>query len=151
MAFIEELGGIDINVPYPMNDPASGAYFQAGPQHLTGGPALAFNRNRKDTPNGDFSRTENQGTFIIASLEKFKKDSQDPARIFDYIKSARKHVKVTVPINEMMNMALLAREIDPANIKNLPVRGSTGMAGAASVVFMDPGDIFVRVKDDGIY
>lgn len=151
MAFIDAVGGVDVNVPYAMSDPASGAFFQPGPQRLGGGASLAFNRNRKSTPNGDFSRTENQGTYIIATLAKFRSESQDPHRIFDYIKAARQHVKVTIPINEMLKMALLAQEIDPANLRHLPVRGSTGMAGEASVVFMDPGDIFTRVKDDAIY
>lgn len=151
VAFIDELGGVDVNVPYPMNDPPSGAFFSAGVQHLAGAPSLAFNRNRKDTPNGDFSRTENQGIFIIAALAKFRNEAGDPHRIFDYIKATRRHVKSTVPLNEMIRLALLAREIDPVNVRNLPVGGSTGMAGAASVVFMSPGDIFVRVRDDGIY
>lgn len=150
-SFIDALGGVDVNVPYAMNDPASGAFLRAGVQHLGGGLSLAFNRNRKSTPNGDFSRTENQGTFIIATLAKFRSESQDPHRIFDYIKAARKHVKINVPIDEMLRLALLAQEIDPANMRNLPVGGSTGMAGDASVVFMDPGDIFIRVRDDAIY
>jgi len=152
MALIDELGGVDVNVPYPMNDPPSGAAFaSAGVIHMGGGQALAFNRNRKDTPKGDFSRTENQGNFIIATLAKYRAEAQDPHRIFDYIRVARRHTKITVPLPELLRMALLAREIDPANMKNLPVGGDTGKAGEASVVFMNPGDIFTRVKDDGIY
>lgn len=151
MRFIDELGGIDINVPYPMNDPPSAAFFNAGMQHMNGGQALAFNRNRKNTPNGDFSRTENQGAFIIQSLAKFRADTADPHRIFDYIRVARRHMKITVPLPEIMRLALLARDIDPANVRNLPVGGSTGKAGEASVVFMNPGDIFDRVRDDAIY
>jgi LCP family protein required for cell wall assembly len=152
MAFIDALGGLDVTIPYGMNDPPSGAVFNAGPQHLTGGQTLAFSRNRKDTPRGDFSRTENQGTIIIASLAKFRAEiAADPHRLFDYMKAARVHVKSTVPIPELVKLALLARDIDPAQVQNVTMPGSTGSAGGASVVFLAPGDIYDRVKDDAIY
>jgi LCP family protein required for cell wall assembly len=152
MAFIDELGGMDINVPYAMSDAPSGAFFQAGPQRMNGGQVLGFSRNRKDTPRGDFSRTENQGLVIQAALAKFRADiNADPHKLFDYFKAARRHVKSTVPVPELLKLALLARDIDPANVKNVPLGGSTGSAGGASVVFLAPGDTYSRVKDDAIY
>jgi LCP family protein required for cell wall assembly len=152
MAFIDELGGLDVTIPYGMSDPPSGAFFNAGPQHLNGGQTLAFSRNRKDTPRGDFSRTENQGTIVVASLAKFRNEiSADPHRLFDYIKAARRHVKSTVPTPELVKLALLARDIDPAQVQNVTMAGSTGSAGGASVVFLAPGDTYTRVKDDAIY
>lgn len=151
MAFYAEVGAIEINVPYPMNDPPSGARFKAGPQQLFGGQILAFSRNRKDTPKGDFSRTGNQGMVILASLQKYRNEATDPHRILDYVRAARRHIKFSIPMSEAIPLALLAREIDPANVKNVTVPGRTGSVGAASVVFLEPGDTFQRVKDDGIY
>ena len=43
---VDELGGINIDVPVPMNDPLSGAVFPAGTVRMDGGAALAFARNR---------------------------------------------------------------------------------------------------------
>lgn len=150
VAFIEELGGIDINVPYPMNDPPSGANFAAGNIHMGGGQALAFTRNRKDTPKGDFSRTENQGILMLASLAKFRAESGDPHRLFEIIRVARRHTEITVPFGELVRLGLLAKDIDPAAIQNQTVPGSTGSAGGASVVFLAPGDLYSRVKDDAL-
>jgi LCP family protein required for cell wall assembly len=151
MAFFSEVGAIEVNVPYAMNDPASGAVFRAGPQQLFGGEILAFTRNRKDTPKGDFSRSDNQGLVILASLAKFRKEAADPHRILDYVKAARRHMKVSIPMSEAIPLALLARDIDPANVRNVTINGRTGSVGAASVVFLEPGDTFQRVRDDGIY
>ncbi|MCA1839548.1 MAG: LCP family protein [Actinobacteria bacterium] len=152
MALINEVGGVDVNVPYAMHDPVgSGANFEPGVQHLDGGNSLAFCRNRHATPKSDFSRTDNQGQFMLAAFAKFKKEAVDQHRIFDYIKAAERHTKINVPVGDLINLALLAEEIDPANIKNLPLEGAIGRAGAASVVFLDPRDVFTRVKDDGIY
>lgn len=150
-AFINEMGGVEVNVPYDMRDSPSGADFRPGRIRMDGRAALAFSRNRKDTPRGDFSRTDNQGIFILASLEKFRADAADPHRILDYIKAARRHIKADVPVSELIKLALLAKEIDPAAMKNMTIPGSTGSAGGASVVFLAPGDIYPRVRDDGVY
>lgn len=152
MSFIDELGGLVVNVPYAMNDTPSGAVFQAGPIHMQGGQVLAFSRNRKNTPRGDFSRTENQGTVIIASLAKFRAEmSADPHRLFDIVKAAQRHIHVTVPLVELVKLGLLANEIDPAAMQNVNVPGSSGSVGSASVVNLSPGDTYDRVRDDAIY
>ena len=151
MKFIDEVGGLEVNVPYAMNDAASGARFSAGPRRMAGGEVLAFSRNRKDAPKGDFSRTFNQGEVMLAGHRKFRADTADPGRIIDYMRAAQRHVKVSVPMGDAIKLALLARDIDPANIRNVQVPGRTGSVGAASVVFLEPGDTFQRVKDDGIY
>ncbi|HEX2179292.1 MAG TPA: LCP family protein [Actinomycetota bacterium] len=150
-AFINELGGVEVNVPYDMHDSPSGADFRPGRIRMDGRAALAFSRNRKDTPRGDFSRTDNQGLFILASLEKFRAEAADPHRIFDYVKAARRHISADVPVSEFIKLALLARDIDPAAVRNMTIPGSTGSIGGASVVFLAPGDIYQRVRDDGIY
>jgi len=148
---IDELGGVEVNVPYDMKDSPSGADFRPGPFHMNGSQSLAFTRNRKDTPRGDFSRTDNQGLFIQASLAKFRAEAADPHRILDYVRAARKHLKSDVPLSDAVKLALLAREVDPAAMRNITINGSTGTAGRASVVFLAPGDTYNRVKDDGIY
>ncbi|MGI8425994.1 MAG: LCP family protein [Actinomycetota bacterium] len=149
--FIDVLGGLDVNVPYKMADSPSGAFFPAGPIHMTGGQTLAITRNRKDTPRGDFSRSENQGIVILAGLGKFRSEMADPHRIFDYIKAARQNIKSSVPLMDMVKLGILAKDVDPAQMKNLLMPGSTGSAGGASVVFLAPGDIYSRVRDDAIY
>jgi LCP family protein required for cell wall assembly len=148
---IDELGGVTVNVPYAMNDSASGAVFPAGPKHMLGGHVLAFSRNRHDTPRGDFSRSFNQGEVIKASLAKYRAEAQDANRILDYMRAAQRNTKFDIPLSEALRLGLLAREIDPANVKNIEPIGRTGSVGAASVVFLEPGDTFQRVKDDGIY
>ena len=150
-ALIDALGGVTVNVPYDMKDSPSGADFRPGMFHMNGRQALAFTRNRKDTPRGDFSRTDNQGLFIVSSLAKFRAEAGDPHRIFDYIRAARQHLRTDVPIGEVTKLALLAREIDPAAVKNITINGSSGNRGGASVVFLAPGDTYSRVRDDGIY
>ena len=150
-SLIDELGGVDIVVPYPMRDPVgSGADFDTGPTHLLGEHALRFARNRNATPNGDFSRTENQAALMLACLQKFKAETQDQSEMLRYIRIARRNIQTTIPLVDMIKLGLLARDIDPAAIQSSTVPGQSGKAGSASVVFIEPGDLFARVRDDGI-
>lgn len=149
-ALIDELGGIDVDVPYAMHDMFSGANFSKGPVHMNGEQALSFTRNRHDTPKGDFSRTDNQGLLLLAALKKFRTEAADPHRALDYLKAARRHVKITVPLTDLVKMGLLATEIDPSAIANTSVPGSTDNIGGASVVVLAPGDLYQRVRDDGL-
>lgn len=76
---VDALGGVDVVVPYAMQDlPYSGANFPAGLRHMDGTAALALARNRHATPDGDFSRSENQGRILLAALAKFRKDASNP-------------------------------------------------------------------------
>lgn len=151
-ALIDEIGLVNTPVPYPMRDSPSGAHFLGGDSLMDGRAALAFSRNRKDTPRGDFSRTENQAIFMQAVHTKFRAETaSDLHRVFDYIKAARRHVQTDVPLSEIVQLAMLARDIDPGDMANMTIPGSTGSAGRASVVFPAPGDIYTRVKDDGIH
>jgi len=51
----------------------------------------------------------------------------------------------------MIKLGLVARDVDPAAIKNITMPGGTGSAGGASVVFLSPGDTYARVRDDAVH
>lgn len=150
MRVINDIGGIDVDVPFPMNDTNSGAVFPAGPRHMLGGEALAFSRNRH-IGGGDFKRTEHQGLVLLSVLQKFRADTVNIHNMLTYLRAARRNIGFNIPLADLMKLGLLARDIDPANIKNVTIPGSTGNVGGASVVFVNPGDIYSRVRDDAIY
>jgi LCP family protein required for cell wall assembly len=150
---VEELGGLVVNVPYPMRDlQFSGANFGAGRQHMNGARVLAFARNRKATPNGDFSRSENQGRILGAALAKFRTDAITPLRLAKYFSVFRSQVLSDVPATELLRLAIIAHRIDPKRLRNLVLPGSAGSAGGASVVRLAPGaaDILRRIRDDAM-
>jgi polyisoprenyl-teichoic acid--peptidoglycan teichoic acid transferase len=147
---VDALGGVEVKVPYAMNDPASGAVFRPGPNKMNGAQALAFSRARKTVPGGDFGRSANQGRLLLAALAKFKRDTGDPFKIATYLRAFRSLVEANVPTNELLDLVAIGRGLDPAKIKSVVVPGRGGTAGGASVVFMTPGDMFKRVKDDAV-
>lgn len=64
------VGGVDVCLKAPANDPLSGANFPAGPQTISGGDALAFVRQRHGLAGGDLSRINRQQVFMAAVAKK---------------------------------------------------------------------------------
>ncbi len=150
---IDRLDGLDVDVPYAMADPASGAFFEPGPFHMDGAHALAFSRARKTIPGGDFGRSENQGRVLVAALDKFRRETTDPFRMLDYFRTFRDLVVHDVPVGELLDLAVVARRADPGAFANvvLPAAGS-GSAGGQSVVLLGGGaqGIFDAIRDDAL-
>ena len=148
IALVDEMGGIDINIPKDMHDSFSGAYFKAGPNHLTGDQALRFSRNRHDFPNSDISRTFNQGTLLIAALGTLRSQHTGPAGTIRLLGLAAKHVELDgTNIGEVYDLARAALSVDATAVKNVTIPlggtsrgGNLGIGGGAASLFQDFGD-----------
>jgi LCP family protein required for cell wall assembly len=150
---VNSVGGITVRVPYPMHDSFSGANFRAGRQKLDGGEALAFSRNRYDTPDGDFSRSKNQGLLMVSALAELRKDfDSNPAVLFRWIGALWRGVQSDLSVKTLFDLAITATQVNPARVKNVVVPGSSGSAGGASVVFISGSarSIYNDMRRDGV-
>ena len=150
---VEEIGGIEVEIPYAMSDPASGAVFDAGVRRLTGREALAFARNRKDTPNGDFSRTENQGLVILGALEQFQAEvRREPLRMLEWLILGARYTQTDVTLPDLFELALASLRLEPEGITNVAMPGGISMVGGASVVTVggEADALFQDIADDGL-
>lgn len=141
IAMIDEMGGIDVNIPMAMNDPNAGSDFQPGPRHLTGDEALRFSRDRYSLPNGDIGRSENQGLLIISALATLQAQGSPPMRTLTLLGILARHAELRgVNFAEFYRFARLAFSLDTAAIRNVvtPTGGGSGSdlglgAGAQSL------------------
>lgn len=149
---VDDLGGLDVHVEARMNDRMSGARFQAGWHHFVGGEALAYSRNRNDVPNGDFSRSENQGRLMLAALEKLRAEVGDDGGLLHWVSVLRKWCVIDVPLDHLPRLAALARRIEPQKMANVVLPGRIGYAGGASVVYLtaDAPALFADLRDDAV-
>jgi polyisoprenyl-teichoic acid--peptidoglycan teichoic acid transferase len=150
---VKEIGGLEVNVPYPMNDESSGAVFDEGPQVLQGQEVLAFSRNRKDTPNGDFSRSENQGAVLLGALEQLHRQfRQNPAALFTWIIAGAQNMQTDLSFGELFDLGLTALAVKPDRVQNLVVPGGIGTAGTASIVVLSESaeELYRDLEDDGL-
>jgi LCP family protein required for cell wall assembly len=153
IAMIDSLGGVEVDVPYLMSDPNSGAAFNPGPVRMTGERALAFTRNRH-IPDGDISRTGNQGQLIIHGLTDLRKKGTSPLDVLDYLDVLFRNVRtVGIDSTDLYRLGWMALQIDPANVRNYTMPARVGTVGSASVVFVDQpraSNVFVDFADDAI-
>jgi LCP family protein required for cell wall assembly len=135
---IKAVGGLTVNVPFPMQDPYSRSDFQPGVQELTGPEALAFSRDRHSLQQGDFGRQENGGRLILAALAQFKKQFRaDQARLFTWLGAGMRNIETQIPLSEMMSLAYTASKVPPARVQNVVLPGGVGTVGGMSVVTLD--------------
>jgi LCP family protein required for cell wall assembly len=149
---IDELGGINVDVPIPMNDVKSGAIFPAGTVTMDGGAALAFARNRS-LPGGDFTRTHDQGILILAGLSKLRDSGPSAAATLKWMAVLSRHTRLDgIGLGDLFRLGRLALSIDPANVRNVTMPGTVGSAANQSVVFVGASApaLFADFRDDAI-
>lgn len=147
---VDTLGGVEVDVPYPMRDSFSGTNFTPGKRKMNGIEALAFARDRHSAPGGDFGRSENQGRLLVAALRKFHHDAKNPLSLAKYLRAFDDLVESDVGFRELLDLARIGRTLDPYGIRNVVIPGRTGSAGGASVVFPSGGEIFDKIRKDAV-
>lgn len=92
---VDTLGGIDVCVPKPIDDPLAGINLQAGCQRLSGSEALGFVRSRA-TPLADLDRMNNQRLFMAALLKKATSTATlaNPFKLWPLARDTAKSLKV---------------------------------------------------------
>jgi LCP family protein required for cell wall assembly len=67
---VDSLGGVQICVPFDMNDPKAHINLKKGCQNLSGPNALGYVRARYSDPRGDIGRAQRQRQFLGAIMKK---------------------------------------------------------------------------------
>ena len=124
---IDRIGGIVINVPEPIYDPAYPTEdygvevfaLPAGLQTMDGMTALKYARTRH-SQNGDFDRARRQQQVIMAVREKLK----DPRVLASLIAHAPEilselsnSIKTDMTLDQMQQLAVLAQKVEREKIK----------------------------------
>lgn len=133
-SLIDVLGGVEVEVPFPINDSAAKASLSAGLQVLNGLDALAFARARKTVPGGDFGRSQHQGDILVAAAQIVR--GLGPAAIPSLLQAAEPYFVTDLSAEQLLTFSVLAIKANLEEIPNFVVAGSPGRAGAASVVYL---------------
>lgn len=112
-AIVDALGGVEVDVPYDINDPWTGWTLSAGLQTLNGEDAEIFTRSRHaydDLGDGDRYRAAHQRLFLAAVLNKLM--SASPMDMVSAIDSLSSYVTTDLTLDQIVNLALAMRGID---------------------------------------
>jgi LCP family protein required for cell wall assembly len=137
------IGGVDVCLRGPVDDPLSGARFPAGPQTIAGTDALAFVRQRHGLPDGDLSRIRRQQAFLAAVADKILAGGTltDPARLGALVEVAQQSLVIDEGW-DLLGFARQAADLAAGNLQfvTIPTTGrETNVRG--DVVLVEPRDV----------
>lgn len=155
--FIDELGGVKINVPEKITvdllgtGSATKKTLQPGVQVLPGEWTLAYARNRY-TSGGDFDRAARQQQVILAirdrilSLDMLPNLIQRAPALYNELASG---IHTNLTLDQVIRLALLARDVPEANIQQGVLNEKYVLFGTSpdglSIVIPLPDKIFTLV------
>lgn len=152
VAMTDAVGGVDVNVATPV---AHGDLrLAAGVNHLDGGRALEFVRQRDGLPAGDFDRIRRQQAFIRALSTKALSNGTlvNPFRLNALLRAATRSVTVDdgVTAGMLRAMALDLGRSGQVDYLTLPNRGPSTRDGQSVVRIDDAGAarLFDAVRND---
>lgn len=92
---IDQLGGVDIHIPYVVNTYHGHRHYEPGNYHLNGDEALDFARERVSISwvGGDRERGRNQEKILTALIQKLQQDKTNLTRLDQIFNSIAKNIQ----------------------------------------------------------
>jgi len=134
---IDEIGGVKINVPEPLNvDPLQGQHnrtLQPGIQTLSGDLALAYARSRNSI-GSDFDRVQRQQQVIFAVLQRITDFNLIPTLVSkapDLYQEVVQGVQTNLSLQQIAQLTQLGYFIGPENLQSMAI-GSNDVTNSIS-------------------
>jgi anionic cell wall polymer biosynthesis LytR-Cps2A-Psr (LCP) family protein len=150
---VDALGGIEIDVPESIVDTQYPTIYDSyetfrisrGLQVLDGKTALKYARSRHST--NDFSRSVRQQLVIRAIRERVLSLGYltNTTKISDTYDIVSEHIDTDLSIDQMINLALHAKDIPPASIRTVGIHGectSASVCRAGGYLYTPSRDMF---------
>lgn len=119
---IDALGGVNVCLPYAVNDAYSGLRLSAGMHHVDGVTALKYARDRHSFALSDLARIQHQQSLLSSLLKEAISSGTlaNPLRLSRFLRA----VLAAVKVNRGLNVTALAdqlRGISPSEVRLLTV------------------------------
>jgi LCP family protein required for cell wall assembly len=157
IAMSEVVGGVDVCVAQPIDDPKSKLQLEAGEHTLIGEQALAFLRTRYGVGDGsDLSRISNQQVFLTSLVRKLKGEGvlSNPFKMFTVATAAVDNMILSRSLTDLGVMLGMAREVNQVDLDKitfikLPVYSMEGeYAGRVGLIPDQSELLFTKLRND---
>ena len=147
---VDEQGGIPIVIPKTVNASHAKLVIKKGPQTLTGAQALAYARERKTLPDGDFGRSRHQGELMLAAAVKAK--LAGPGAIPGAMTTVSKYARTDLDAERMLTFVARFYRTDPTKAGRGVAQGAFGWASGQSIVVLgsQARGLFADFKDGNL-
>lgn len=157
IAMSEVVGGVDVCVAQPIDDPKSKLQLEAGEHTLVGEQALAFLRTRYGVGDGsDLSRISNQQVFLTSLVRKLKGEGvlSNPFKMFRVATAAVDNMILSRSLTDLGVMLGMAREVNQVDLDKitfikLPVYSMEGSFAGRVALIPDQSELlFTKLRND---
>ncbi|MEO7447866.1 MAG: LCP family protein [Humibacillus sp.] len=132
---VDDQGGLPIVIPKRVvASHAKNLVIEAGPQTLSGAEALAYARERKTLPDGDFGRSRHQGEVILAAAVKAR--LAGPAAIPAALTSFSTVGRSNLSAEQILTFSAGLHLLNPLRVGRGVAKGSFGTAAGQSIVVL---------------
>jgi LCP family protein required for cell wall assembly len=119
---IDALGGVNICLPFAVDDPYSGLHLSKGRHHVSGITALEYARDRHSFATSDLARIQDQQRLLSSMLSEAISSGTlgNPVKLDRFLRAALAAIKV----DQGLNVAALAdqmRGISPGDVRFMTV------------------------------
>lgn len=150
------IGGVQVCVASPIEDPYVGLYLQPGMHSLAGADALKFLRTRHGVGDGsDIARISNQQVFLSALLRQIKSGDTltNPIKLYGLARAATQNMTMTANLNNLETLAQLGNVVAKVPIEqiafvSLPTASSENWSGKVEPVQPDADQMWSMLRQD---
>ena len=116
-SLVDAVGGVDVNPPAPLSDPAHGVDIPAGPQEIDAPTTLGYVRTRVDQ---DYGRMGRQQEVVMALIRRLvdPETDVDVSSLLDGLDS----LETDLPIEELTTLMEVARRATDADVQTLVIQ-----------------------------
>ena len=152
---VDDLGGVNVCVPFNVNDPVSGLNLKAGEQHITGVQALAFWRTREDLGDGSDLQRIQRDQFMSVQVVKGVLHSgllSNPIRLLRIVSDAAASMTTDagMTVSDLVSIGQSFRDLSGQNVQFITMPNEKWTQNANRVQPMQPqaGEVFGAIARD---
>jgi LCP family protein required for cell wall assembly len=152
---INDVGGVNVCVPFVVNNSVSGLKLPAGKDHITGVQALAFWRSRENIGTGSDLQRIQRDQFLSAQIVKAVLGSDllgNPLRLLHVVTDAAAAMTTDsgMSVSDLMSIANSVRGINGKNVQFITAPNQTYPADPNRVQFAQPqaSEVFSAIAHD---
>lgn len=132
---VDDLGGLNFVAPRGLDSHLTGGRIDKGYNHLSGKEALAWSRERKSLPGGDFDRSRNQGLLLASAAIQAR--LRGPGALPRALTVIDEHASSDLSAQEMLVFTASFYRVDPTRVGGAVAKGPTAMQSGQSIVRLD--------------
>ncbi|MFK4730366.1 LCP family protein [Agromyces mediolanus] len=121
-AISEAIGGVEVCLVDPIDDPWSGLTLAAGTHSISGYTALAFLRTRHAVGDGsDLGRISSQQAFMASLMRKVQEEGvlDDPVRMYSIAKAALANMQLSSYLQDPATLISIARTVQDLDLSQI--------------------------------